>query len=253
MDLVTMILACSLYTDNSIVNAMVQVGSQNRPLTVSVDGSAAKSFTSPSQAVNYSMQKLQQGQTIDIGLLQISSIWLKSNAINLSEQFHACKNMVTATKILNTAMDQCSNMSNPAVTDPKICALSIYKTGSAQAGLDYANAVLSYAEAHPFSTLQAEAEAKNPAGFNMIPGDAPTTISTPNATSVNPSTDKTKGGKAVAKNNAIDTTTNSTPADTSMNDADTPAVGAQANDNIGAPFTAGPPDYTSNPNNANNS
>lgn len=190
MELVTMILACSLYSDNSIANAMLETGSQNNPLVVTVDNSPTKSFKSADQAAQFATQQIQQGHDVSIGLMQIPSRWLKKDQAVPAELFMPCKNMVTATKILNAAQNDCSDLTGS--TSTSTCALSVYKSGDPKAGMSYANTVISYANTHPFSTIEADAEAKNPAGFHMIPGDAPTTASTKNASTINPSTDKVK-------------------------------------------------------------
>jgi len=205
MDLITMVLACSLYTDNSITNAMVQVGSHNNSLAVrSTDG--LKIFKTQSDAINYTNTALQQGNTIDIGIMQIPSRWAHASH-SAAELFAPCKNMVVATKILNQAMDRCSELSaNDPSIDEQACALSIYKTGNPQAGLDYANAIISYAKAHSFDAILAAAKAKNPKEFKMLAGDAATTAATPNATKLNPSTDPRKAHKVVAANNDTDDT-----------------------------------------------
>jgi hypothetical protein len=188
MDLVTMVLACSLYPDNTLINAMVQVGSQNKPYVVSSSGQP-NTYPNASKASNYTMNQLHAGNQVDIGLMQIPSLWLKQPYANVSELFLPCKNMVTATKVLNEAAMHCSEIS---ASNQQACMLSMYKTGNPTAGLDYANAVLSYAQNHPWDAIYSAAEAKNPAGFHMIAGDAPTNASTPNATSINPTTDKTR-------------------------------------------------------------
>jgi hypothetical protein len=193
MELVTMILACSLYTDNSITNAMLEVGSKNNPLTVTVDSDPTKTFSNADQAAQFATQQIQQGHNVNIGLMQIPNRWLTDYKTIPADLFLPCKNMVLATKILNDAETQCEQL--PTTTpnsDTHTCALSIYKSGDAKAGIDYANTVIQYANANPFSAIQADAEAKNPAGFHMIPGDAPTTAATKNAASLNPSTDKVK-------------------------------------------------------------
>jgi hypothetical protein len=193
MEIVTLILQCSLYNDNSITNAMLEVGSKNNPLIVTVDNDPAKTFATADEAAQFATQQIQQGHQVDVGLMQIPNRWLKDYSPIPADLFMPCKNMVLATKILNDAATQCNQL--PASTpnsDTGTCALSIYKSGDPKAGIDYANAVTQYANAHPFTAIYDTAEAKNPAGFHMIPGDAPTTATTKNAASLNPSTDKVK-------------------------------------------------------------
>lgn len=194
MDLITMVLACSLYADNSITNAMIQVGSKNQPLTISSDSGESKTFKSQNEAVDYAMNELNDGHRIEVGLMQIPSRWFENtDRSTIVDLLSPCKNMVIATQILNHNMDKCAeiNANNPNI-NLQACALSMYKTGDTQAGFDYANAVMSYANDHSFDKMLAAEKAKNPKKFTALPGDAHTTIATPNASKVNPSSDQTK-------------------------------------------------------------
>jgi type IV secretion system protein VirB1 len=193
MDLITMVLACSLYADNSITNAMVQVGSQNQPFAIAVDGGTPKNFKSQSEALSYANKQISAGHTVDIGLMQIPSTWLKAYHVTVADILMPCKNMVIGTEILYHSEAKCDEL-QPTIPnlDVKTCALSMYHTGDPQAGADYANAILTYAKQHNFDDIVAAAKAKNPAEFEMLPGDAATTVSTPDADQVNPSTDPTQ-------------------------------------------------------------
>lgn len=166
MDLVTTILACSLYNDNSIINAMIKVGSQGKPLTISVANEPPKTFTAANQAIQYANHQIQQGYEVDIGLMQIPSRWLSETHTTVSQLLAPCKNLVVASKILNRAMDQCVALqsSNPNL-NLQACALSVYISGNPQEGLDYANQVLSYANQNTFNDVYAQAKAKNPKAF----------------------------------------------------------------------------------------
>lgn len=166
MDLLTTILACSLYNNNSIPYAMVQTTSQNKPLMITVDNQTAKNFSTVSQAVKFANDQLQQRHEISIGLMQVSSRWLRPMHTNVMELLAPCKNMVVATRILNHALDQCAELQATNTNiDQQSCMLSIYKTGNPQAGLPYANVVISYANDHPFDKVLAAAKAKNPKEF----------------------------------------------------------------------------------------
>ncbi len=170
MDLITMVLACSLYTDNSIVNAMVQVGSKNNPLIITPAGGSPKTFKTPSQAMAYTVSELQQGHPLDIGLMQVPSRWLEGHNISADELFAPCKNLVVATQILNNAADRCNELqANQSADDLKACTLSMYKTGDPQNGLEYAHTVMDYAKAHSFDDILAAAKKKNPKEFTMLP------------------------------------------------------------------------------------
>lgn len=190
MDLITMILACSVYSNNSITNAMVQLGSQNKALSVAVDGNKAQSFTSADQALKFANDQLAQGHNINVGIMQIPNLWFKQYNVTVAELLLPCKNMVVATEILNASARSCADLSNknPGF-DETACTLSMYKTGDAQAGSDFANSITTYASAHNFDQILAAAKAKNPKEFSMLPGDVATTAATPNAAKINPATD----------------------------------------------------------------
>lgn len=153
MNLVTMILACSLYPDNSITNAMVQLGSQNNPLTISVSHNGqmtTKTFKTEAEALSYTNKEIAQGYTVNIGLLQVPNGWIAkypaSMGANVAGLLRPCKNMVVATDLLNDATEQCASVDG----DKTACALSLLYSGSTTAGLDYAKQIINYAVAHPF-------------------------------------------------------------------------------------------------------
>lgn len=157
MDLVTLVLACSLYADNSIPYAMIQTSTQNNPLIVTSDA-ISKTFQTVPAAVQYTRSQIAQGKTIDIGLMQISSQWLPEIGAHASDLFRPCKNLVVATQILEKLRLHCQSIAiNKPNTNIQACMLSLYKTKSPQNGLAYAKQVLHYAKAHPFSLLAEKA------------------------------------------------------------------------------------------------
>lgn len=136
MDLLTMILACSVYPNNAVVNAMVEINSQNNPYVIS-----GQPYKTREQALAQVDQLKAAGQPFEIGLMQIPEFWLGQKPDSLNELLRPCKNMVVATQILNKLTDECNGNES--------CALSMYKTNSKTSGLDYANQVLTYASSHP--------------------------------------------------------------------------------------------------------
>lgn len=157
MDLVTMILACSLYADNSIPYAMIQTGTQNNSLVVTVDGQP-KTFKTIPAAVQYTNSQIGLGKNIEMGLMQISNRWLPGIGAHASDLFRPCKNLVVATQILEKLHLQCQSLAanNPS-TDIQACVLSLYKTKNLQTGLPYAHQVIRYAKLHPFNELAEKA------------------------------------------------------------------------------------------------
>lgn len=157
MDLVTLVLACSLYSDNSIPYAMIQTGTQNNPLVVTVDGTR-KTFKSMPSAIRYTQRQIAEEKKVDIGLMQISSQWLPEIAAHASDLFRPCKNLVVATQILEKLRLQCHTIAaNNPNADIQACVLSLYKTRNPKNGLSYANQVMQYAKTHPFSVLAEKA------------------------------------------------------------------------------------------------
>lgn len=157
MDLVTLILACSLYTENSIPYAVIQTGSMNKALLVTVDN-RAKQFKTESSAINYTKAKIAQGKKVNIGLMQVSSQWLPEIGADAASLFRPCKNMVIATQIMNKLRLQCQTLAsrNPTL-NVQTCMLSMYKTGNTQSGITFAKKVIAYAANHPFSPLAEKA------------------------------------------------------------------------------------------------
>jgi hypothetical protein len=138
MDLMTMILACSMYSDNAVVNAMANQNSNSNPLVIS-----GKPFPTEQAALDYAKQLQTQGKTFYIGLMQIPSFWFPDYNVSLKELLRPCKNIVIATQILIKTQEACADNS-------QTCALSMYQTNDPQAGLDYANQILQYSSDHPF-------------------------------------------------------------------------------------------------------
>ena len=159
MDIVTLVMACSTYPDYSITNAMVQVASQNKALLVTPASGNAANFATTQQAASFAEQQIQQGNPVALGVTQMPNRWLKSYHVNPTDVLRPCKNVVIATEILNDTWNKCLHIvSDPSsVHDVQACALSMFKSGDPQAGLDYAQSVIDYASAHPFSKVAAPA------------------------------------------------------------------------------------------------
>ena len=189
MDLITLVLACSLYSNNSIPYAMIETGSENNPLLVTVDNET-KRFKTESEAITYTQRQMARGKHVGIGLMQISSQWFPKVGAHAADLFRPCKNLVVATQIMNKLQLQCQTLAerNPTL-NLQACMLSLYKTGNTQTGLAYANTVLDYAEKHPFSPLAEKARdpgmlaaAKPTAGFSANTNETLSTHTASNTT-----------------------------------------------------------------------
>lgn len=157
MDLVTLVLACSLYADNSIPYAMIKTGSQNNPLIVKIDDET-KSFKTIPAAIQYTQTQIALGKNPEIGLMQIPSQWLPEMGAHASDLFRPCKNLVVATQILEKLRLQCQSIAASNLnTNIQACVLSLYKTKNPQSGLAYAYPIIHYAKLHPFNKLAEKA------------------------------------------------------------------------------------------------
>ncbi len=231
MNLVTMILACSLYPDNSITNAMVELGSQNNPLTITITDNGqntTKTFKNEADALSYANKEIAQEHTVNIGLLQIPNSFIAKfpadMGANVAGLLRPCKNMVVATDLLNDAAEQCAAVDG----DKTSCALSVYHTGSPTAGLDYAKEVIAYAVAHPFvkppSILeQVPATPDNTAienANNNLQGDVPNTNSavTANSTNTSPASNNSSTNNVAQSVNGNSENTNTASNTSSNND-----------------------------------
>jgi hypothetical protein len=152
MDIFTMIMACSLYPDNSITNAIIQTGSHEKSFvvtSVSADGMVTKKdkFANVVQAADYTQAEIDKGSEVAIGLMQIPHRWLADyqGRASLEELFRPCKNMTIATDVLNKVARQCFQQDD----DSPNCMLSVYRTGDPKQGQAYAETVLKYAEKYP--------------------------------------------------------------------------------------------------------
>jgi len=162
MDIITLIMACSIFQDYSITNAMIQIGSKNNNLMVTPADGNPTIFPTENQAVSFIKDQLQQDNAVDIGATQLPSRWLKTYQVTPTDVIRPCKNVVIATQIITQMWEQCGHLvSDPSsASQVQACALSMFKTGDPKAGLNYANQVMQYAASHPFQKLAAPAMAR---------------------------------------------------------------------------------------------
>jgi len=172
MDLVTLVLACSLYVNNSIPYAIVQTDSKNDPLAVTVNN-VTKHFTKVSEAMHYTKQQIAQNKIVNIGLMQISSQWLPTSRASVDELFRPCKNVFVATQVMNTFHLRCQALAeHDSTIDISACTLSMYKTGNAYTGSAYAAQIIDYAAKHPFAVLAQKARDPGMLAAIAKPGSA---------------------------------------------------------------------------------
>lgn len=95
------------------------------------------------EALKIARDLLNKGHSIDIGLMQINSIHLKTRNINYEKLFDPCTNIKTGTTILSEFYEQHKKNNpkdHPDVTLLK--SLSSYNTGTPYAGVTYIDKIL---------------------------------------------------------------------------------------------------------------
>lgn len=162
MDIITLVMSCSLFQDYSITHAMIQTASRNTTLMVTPKDGGAITFPTANQAVDYIEQQIEDDNVVNIGVTQIPSDWLATYKVTPAEIIRPCKNVAIASQIIVEMWDKCGHIvSNPSdAQQVQACALSMFRTGDPQAGLAYANRVMNYAKAHPFAQIAAPALAR---------------------------------------------------------------------------------------------
>jgi type IV secretion system protein VirB1 len=122
--------------------AIIQVESQGNPLVIA-DNTRRTSYTphTQAQAIWLANQLHQQGHSLDIGVMQINTQWLRPKHLTLEKLFDPCFNIAVGTDILATAYQGTLRQSDDAAT-ALTRALSIYNTGSPTAGRAYVTRVM---------------------------------------------------------------------------------------------------------------
>ena len=127
----------------STTRAVIQVESGGNPLAIG-DNSLRKAFapSSKGEAVSLAKRLIEQGHSVDLGLMQINSMHLAAMSLSLEEVFDPCRNVKIGTAILSDFYRQ-QQTGDPAYTLFK--ALSAYNTGQAWKGAGYVNRILAAA------------------------------------------------------------------------------------------------------------
>ena len=142
-------LSCAPGAAVSTLRAVAVVESHFDPLAVR-DNTTRESWapSSISAASALAKNRLKQGHSIDIGLMQINSGNLASLGLEVEDAFDACHSLDAAHRILQTAFAAGSSESDRQAAI--LIALSRYNTGKTLAGIvnGYANQVMAAESAH---------------------------------------------------------------------------------------------------------
>lgn len=138
---------------------MIETGSHANPLAITPYAAGEPlatrlDFKTIEQAASFAQQQLSLGNRVDIGMMQIPSIWLdkiNKRGVTLTDLLRPCKNLAVGSDLLNEAAAYCAHQVNTA-GERDACALSFYKTSDIHAGAAYATSIESYAKTHPIAS-----------------------------------------------------------------------------------------------------
>ena len=151
MDILTIVLACSLHFDDQLVTALVHKVSNDNPLMVGdlVTLTTHDHLTSEDQAKAVVDDIIKHGGRPAVGLLGIPTTWAARYGRTPGELFDGCTNIAVGTAALSEFAHQCSprhrsgrrrTASGRTLNRERICILS--QLGDALGASGYGDAVL---------------------------------------------------------------------------------------------------------------
>lgn len=143
----TLCTACGPNVHPATTQAIIEVESAGNPLAIH-DNEGKRSYrpANKKEAVRIAAELIQQGHSIDMGLMQINSQHIKKKDLDIESLFEPCYNIRTGTKILADAYDF-HRFYSPHEPDDIILlkALSTYNTGTPYRGKQYVSKILAKA------------------------------------------------------------------------------------------------------------
>jgi type IV secretion system protein VirB1 len=159
---------CAPGTDISILRAVASVESHFNPFAVR-DNTTRESWTPHSidTAASIAKERLTEGHSVDIGLMQINSANLTALGMTVENAFDACHSLTAANRILLSAFAAGSNETERQAA--LLIALSRYNTGKPLTGIanGYANQVAAAQSAPLTNTLAPKSAMKTSPQWNI--------------------------------------------------------------------------------------
>lgn len=140
MDVMALAMSCAPWVHPQTITAIVEVESHGEPWVI---GTPEGPHHAPTQALaeTFLSNALAQHRSVDIGLMQINSQWIKRLHIDPESLLDPCTNLRIGSAILATNFATAMQSGHTSI-EALIAALSVYNTGSEKAGLGYAKRVL---------------------------------------------------------------------------------------------------------------
>ena len=136
--------ACGPGVHPATTQAIIEVESSGNHLAIhdNISRSSYKPATK-AQAIRIASTLIDQGHSVDIGLMQINSHHIRRKDLDLAGLFEPCYNIGTGTRIL-ADFYHCERKKNPHEPDDIVLlkALSSYNTGTPYTGKAYVSKIL---------------------------------------------------------------------------------------------------------------
>jgi type IV secretion system protein VirB1 len=136
---VTPYVECLWQVHPDMAAQVIRLESGGRPHAINVNvltGKPRPKYRQPQtrqEAITLSKKFMQQGYSVDMGLMQINSKNLPRYNVTVEEIFDPCTNIRTGSRILHSAW-QVATRTTPDKQSALLKALSIYNTGNMQRG-----------------------------------------------------------------------------------------------------------------------
>lgn len=130
------LLACAPNVAPATIEAIIAVESASNPLAINVNGVKASHVPRPvnaDEATAIALAYIEQGYTVDMGLMQVNSANLDWLGVGVREMFDPCKNIGAGATVLASAYETAVLRHGEGQAALQ-AALSAYNTGSLSAG-----------------------------------------------------------------------------------------------------------------------
>lgn len=128
---------CAVGVAPSTIQAIVQVESQSHSLALHINGlNQTIVAPNPALAISKATSAIQQGYSVDLGLMQVNNRNLASLGYGLSDMFDPCKNLAAGASILHQDYD----LTRQQFKDKQVAlkaALSLYNSGKVDLNSPY--------------------------------------------------------------------------------------------------------------------
>jgi type IV secretion system protein VirB1 len=131
---VALIQLCAPHVAAATIERVVQTESAGDIYALNVNGYGRVRTSSPDVAVATARSLIEEGYSVDLGLMQINSRHLTQLHLTVAQAFEPCANLKAGAQILQEAYQHAASVLGPGQRALQ-AALSIYNTGDALRGL----------------------------------------------------------------------------------------------------------------------